>query len=124
MILIIITGIIGAGCYWFFTDSNFAIKEDFNSAFNARVTGDCGSFLEYINGYENKVQWLERCEFEKNLEGPPIREFSILKVSHDFFEKNAYVQVKLSREKGYDYVVSYDLKKDDDLWKINQGVKK
>ncbi|MFH1968455.1 MAG: hypothetical protein ABIJ84_03655 [bacterium] len=76
-------------------NSKFFIKKDFNQAFLYRTTGDCDAFTYYLNS--DIESWKERCQKEKNHDKEPIRDFSIQKVSHNFGNDRAFLQVELKR---------------------------
>lgn len=107
-------------------NSKYFIKKDFTNAFIYRVTGDCGSFGEYIN--HDIEKWKDTCEKEKSNENPGIRYFKIQNISHRFDSNRAFLQIELTRRsttKNEDYVysVNYEMRKIGLRWKIDQDKK-
>ncbi len=113
----------------FFVDiginSKFFIKRDFNKAFQYRLTGDCDSFLVYVN--RDIEKWKERCEEEKSEDKEPIRRFKIQQISHKFFSGRAFLQIEVTRnilgKEDFTYSVNYEMVKSGLDWKIDQKIK-
>ena len=104
-------------------NSKFFIKRDFKKAFEYRVTGDCDSFVRYLN--KDATKWKERCEQEKN-GYRPIRNFKIQNVSHKLGSGRAFLQVELTRNvsgKDYSRSVDYEMRKIGFIWKIDQNLR-
>lgn len=107
-------------------NSKYFIKRDFNNALEYRMTGDCAKFIEYLERDVDK--WEDRCNKEKLIEKPPIRYYKVQNISHEIGSDRAFLQAELTRtsvETGDDhtYSVSYEMKKDGLMWKIDQEIK-
>jgi hypothetical protein len=133
-------------------NSKILITKLINTSFEKRITGDEKSFQKYlsdtvksmqlING-KDSVGWISYLEndgldlvsiseFESDM-GISIVNYEIIRLSNDFLDSNAYVQIKLTRQnrKNYEEVnkesfVTYKLIKINNIWKIdyrnNEGI--
>ena len=126
LILVLVSAFVLVGC--FFIDvginSKFFIERDFNQAFKYRLTGDCDSFVDYIN--KDKENWKERCKKERKNENPPIENFQIKNISHKFGSNRAFLQVEITRNifgKDHTYSVNYEMRKIGISWKIDQKLR-
>ena len=112
---IIISAIIASGIF-----DKFLIKHNFEKAFFYRTVGNCNAFIEYIA--TDRENWLNRCLKEKNREDTiPIKDFDVLRISHNGQDRKAFLQVQLTRGEN-SYTVNYEMVKEGLTWKINQEI--
>ncbi len=107
-------------------NSSFHIRQNFTSAFEARMSGNCHEFKKWVEDkYGN--QWFDRCikERERSDEKSPIVSFEIQQVSVN--GNDAYILAKLTRADD-PYSVNYQLHRKrwglSSVWKINQSINK
>lgn len=90
-------------------NSTYFAKRDFNSAFYARMAGDCDKFIQYVV-QEYEQEWFSRCLQEKQrYRTLPITEFGIKNISIN--NEKAFLQTELTREKDKSYAVNYEMKR-------------
>lgn len=120
-IAITLIGVIVAGSIVFGTFDKFFIKRTFEKAFFYRAVGNCHAFVEYMATDQDK--WLERCIKEKERNNAiPIKDFEVLRVNYLRQEKEAFLQVQLTREEK-PYTVNYGMVKTGISWKITNEIK-
>jgi hypothetical protein len=89
----------------------------FSKAFNARITGNCEVFYEFI--LKDVEGWKNKCVAEKKLMTDPFYEFKVLRVTTR--GDQAFIQAELVRGANRDvYPVSYEMKLVNGRWLINQ----
>jgi len=93
-------------------------KKDFSRAFEARITGNCDKFSDYLlKDFDN---WSNKCLREKKLQTDPFYSFKVLGVTVS--GDKAFIQAELVRGiQKMTYPVTYEMKLDDGKWKINQN---
>lgn len=133
-------------------NSKFLITKLINTSFEKRITGDKKSFQKSLSDTVKTMQLLRSKdsvgwtnylendgldlvsinELESDM-GISVVDYEIIRISNDFFDSNAYVQLKLTRENRKNYkevnkksFVTYKLIKLKNNWKIdyrnNEGI--
>jgi len=103
-------------------NSKFFIKNDFETAFEYLLTGDCNSFNNFLykGGDES---W---CENLHDIDGAKIKSFKIQNLSHKFGSDKAFLNVELtvvSEGKEKTYIINRQMQKVNFRWKIIQSKK-
>ncbi len=128
--MIAVVGCIFFAVLYFTIDLGFNSKRfvsnDFNTAFNARKTGNCELFRSFI-AHEYNDSWTHECYMEKQDAKRAIKSFKILTIQVD--GKDAFLQVELQRnpfgtKELKPYSVSYQMIRSEGglfgKWLINQ----
>jgi len=106
-------------------NSNFYIKYNFEKAFSYFMTGDCETFLNYIDPIQNDDNyWSNICIKEKNETNDQLKEIKDIIISNKFLSKDAFLQanfVTIYFYKEKNNLVKYQLKRDGLKWKISQN---
>lgn|GEM_PF-1171476 len=96
----------------------YLAKKHLSRAFEARITGNCDEFYEYI--LKDIEGWRAKCVSEKNLTVDPFYGYKTLKAT--VRGDKAYVQMELVRGAYKDtYPVTYEMKLMNGKWLINQN---
>lgn len=100
-------------------NSKFFIKNDFETAFEYLLTGDCNSFNNFL--YEGGDEsW---CKNLHDIDGAEIKSFEIQGLSHKFGSDKAFLNVELtfvSEGKEKTYIANKQMQKVNFRWKIIQ----
>jgi len=93
-------------------------KKNFSQAFEARMTGNCETFYEFIT--KDVEGWKTKCSAEKSLTADPFYGFKVLNAT--VRGDRAFIQAELIRGAYKDtYPVTYEMKLMDGRWYINQN---
>ncbi len=96
----------------------YLARKYFAHAFEARITGNCDTFYEFI--LKDIEGWRAKCSSEKNLTVEPFYGFRIL--NSTVRGDRAFIQVELTRGAYKDtYPVTYEMKLMNGKWLINQN---
>lgn len=96
----------------------YLAKKHFSQAFEARMTGNCETFYEFIA--KDVEGWKGKCSAEKSLTTDPFYGFKVLNAT--IRGDRAFIQAELVRGAYKDtYPVTYEMKLTDGRWYINQN---